>query len=95
MIDTEDEKTFVYSGKEWVLTGRTATKPIFHKRKLNEKVGTMTMVEIAPAESIARSDPAFFQWVDPRELFYIQEAAQLDVEALKKNNQKVSDDRND
>ena len=92
MTDTSN-KTFVYEGKEWTLTGRTATKPIYHKRKLNLKVGTMTLVEIAPDGPMS-SDPSFFKWVDPRELFYISEMKDLDVEKIKNENKKADADEN-
>lgn len=86
MIDPTDEKTFVYEGKEWLLTGRKAAKPVFHKRHANKVVGSMTVVEIAPVGPMS-SDPSFFKWVDPRELFYITEAKNIDVEGLKQSNE--------
>lgn len=89
MVDTTDEKTFVYEGKEWILTGRKGAKPVFHKRRVNEVVGSMTVVEIAPT-GIAGGDPTFHKWVDPRELFYISEVKNLDVESLKKSNDEAS-----
>lgn len=89
MVDTTDEKTFVYEGKEWTTTGRKASKPVFHKRRVNEVVGYMTVVEIAPTGP-ASGDPSFYKWVDPRDLFYITEAKHLDVESLKKSNDEVS-----
>lgn len=89
MIDNDNEKTFVYEGKEWTVTGRTASKPVFHKRRVNEVVGSMTMVEIAPTGP-ASSDPTFHKWVDPRELFYISEGKNVDVESLKKINNELS-----
>jgi hypothetical protein len=93
MVDTTDEKTFVYEGKEWTLTGRKAAKPVFHKRRVNEVVGSMTVVEIAPT-GIAGGDPTFHKWVDPRELFYISEVKNLDVESLKKSNDEASRENN-
>lgn len=89
MVDTTDEKTFVYEGKEWTLTGRKAAKPVFHKRKVNTVVGSMTVVEIAPIGP-ASGDPSFYKWVDPRELFYISDVQHIDVESLKKSNDEVS-----
>ncbi len=94
MVDIAGETTYVYEGKEWELTGRTAKKAIFHKRNLNQKVGTMTIVEIAPI-GIVRNDPSYFKWVDPRELFYISEVETIDVEGIKKSNDKVSDEQDD
>lgn len=93
MIDTADEKTFVYDGKEWTLTGRKAAKPVFHKRRVNEVVGTMTVVEIAPTGPMS-GDTSFHKWVDPRELFYISEVKHLDVESLKKGNEEASREDN-
>ena len=46
-----DDKIFHIRRKEWILTGRTATKPIFHKVNVNRKMGTMTIIEIAPQRS--------------------------------------------
>jgi hypothetical protein len=89
MVDITSEKTFVYDGKEWILTGRKAAKPIFHKRRVNDVIGSVTVVEIAPI-GIAGGDPTFHKWVDPRELFYISEVKNIDVESLKKNNNEVS-----
>lgn len=82
-----DNKIFIYEGKEWILTGRTATKPIFHKVNVNRKVGTMTIIEIAP-NGAAGSDPTFHKWVDPRELYYVAETAieDIDVDLLGKEN---------
>ncbi|QDJ96588.1 hypothetical protein Xoosp13_186 [Xanthomonas phage Xoo-sp13] len=71
-MSDDNEKTFVYEGKEWSLTGRTAKKNIYHVRKVNQVVGTMTILEIAPT-GVAGSDPIFYKWVDPRELFFIEE----------------------
>lgn len=92
MTDTSD-KTFVYEGKEWTVTGRTATKPIFHKRKLNLKIGSMTLVEIAPDGPMS-SDPSFYKWVDPRELFYISEVKNFDIEKIKNENKRADDENN-
>lgn len=84
MLDTSDKK-FVYEGKEWSLTGRTARKAIFSKRNPNTKIGTMTIVEIAPL-GLGGSDPIFHKWVDPRELFYIEETSTIDIDAIKEDN---------
>lgn len=93
MVDTTD-KTFVYEGKEWQLTGRTAKKAVFHKRNVNQKIGTMTIVEIAPIGPLA-NEPSLHKWVDPRDLFYITELDGLDVEQIKKDNDEVADEQND
>lgn len=70
---TDDtEKTFVYDGREWQLTGRVAKKNIYHARKQNMVTGVMTILEICPL-GIASSDPEFHKWVDPRELYAITE----------------------
>jgi hypothetical protein len=53
----------------------------------------MTVVEIAPT-GIAGGDPTFHKWVDPRELFYISEVKNLDVESLKKSNDEASRENN-
>lgn len=90
MSENGREQTFVYEGKEWTTTGRKASKPVFHKRRVNEVVGNMTMVEIAPTGPAA-SDPTFYKWVDPRELFFIAEVKDIDVESLKKSNNAVAD----
>lgn len=74
-----DDKIFIYEGKEWVLTGRTATRPVFHKVKKNQKMGMMTIVEIAP-NGPSGSDPTFHKWVDPRELYYVKEEVPEDID---------------
>lgn len=74
-----DDKIFIYDGKEWVLTGRTASRPVFHKIKKNQKIGTITIVEIAP-NGPSGSDPTFHKWVDPRELYYIKDEAPEDID---------------
>lgn len=89
MTDTVGEKTFVYEGKEWTATGRKAAKPVFHKRRVNDVIGTMTLVEIAPTGPMA-GDPSFYKWVDPRDLFFINEVKNIDVEGLKKSNEEAS-----
>lgn len=89
MVDATDE-TFVYEGSVWNLTGRVAQKPIYHKRELNRKMGTMTIVEIKPAGTMV-SDPMSYKWVDPRELFHVNELEDddIDVAALKDNNDRL------
>jgi len=90
MVDKTNKtnETFVYEGKEWTLTGRLAKKAVFHKRDVNRQVGTMTIVEIA-STALGGSDPTFNKWVDPRELFYISEVEEVNVDSLKKDNDEV------
>lgn len=84
MIERE-EKRFVYDGSEWELTGRVASKPVFHKRDANRQVGGTTVVEIRPA-NLTVNDPMLNKWVNPRDLFYIQEVGEIDIESLKEDN---------
>ena len=85
MTDTA-EQTYVHEGKEWVLTGRTAQKVVFHSRDVNRKIGTMTMVEIAPNDSLGRNAPEFYKWVNPRDLFFISEMKEIDIKVLRDEN---------
>ncbi len=87
------DKVFIYEGREWVPTGRVATKPIFHKINVNRKVGTMTIIEIAP-NGATGSDPSFRKWVDPRELYYIKEELDddIDVDSLGRENDESTEE---
>lgn len=91
MID-KTNKTFVYEGKEWNLTGRTAKKAIFHKRIPNKQTGVMTIIEISP-RGIGSNDSSFFKWVDPRELFYINEVDEINVDKLRKDNDEADHEK--
>jgi hypothetical protein len=85
-----NEKTFVFDSKEWVLTGRIAKKPIYHVRDVNRIIANKTIVEIAPM-GIGREDSSFFRWVDPRDLYYITESDDINIDELKENNNKGKD----
>ena len=93
MVDTTDE-SFVYEGMEWNLTGRVATRPVFHKRDVNRQVGQMRVVEIKPA-NLTISDSSLNKWVNPRDLFYIQEVESIDLKKIKKENEAVEGDGDD
>ena len=85
MTDSTVE-SFVYDGTEWILTGRVASRPVFHKRDVNKQIGKMTVVEIKPA-GVTVSDPMLNKWVNPRDLFHIQEVEDIDLEMVKSENE--------
>lgn len=91
MVDKTDE-TFVYEGKEWNLTGRKAQKNIFSKRKPDKTIGMMTILEIRPVDS---NDPMFCKWVDPRDLYYIREDTNIDIEEVREQNEGVANEQDD
>ena len=88
MVDTQ-EKTYIYEGKEWVLTGRQAKKVIFSKRDVNKQIGTFTILEIHP---LGQNDKMFYKWVDPRELFFVEEETDIDVSTVQDDNEDVLKD---
>lgn len=84
MTDSQ-EKTYVYEGKVWVVTGRIAKRPIFSKRDPDKQLGVKSILEIAPLNG--GGDPDYNKWVDPRELYYISVDDNIDVEKLKLDNE--------
>ncbi len=65
--NTEENKqeTFVYDGREVVLTGRKAVKETRRSKKI--------IVEIQPL-GIGRESKSFNKWVDPKDLFQIDDS---------------------
>ena len=97
MLDSAKENAYIHDGKEVRLTGRIAKKPIYHRRKFNEMIGEMTIVEIPHKIGNLHviGDPNLAQWVNPRELFYVildDEIDSIDVDKLIEMNKQLEED---
>jgi hypothetical protein len=63
--EEKEQETFVYDGREVVLTGRKAVKETRRSKKI--------IVEVQPL-GIGRESKSFNKWVDPKDLFHIDNA---------------------